>query len=99
MPSLFKKYFPSCRVIIDSTEFKIQKPLDPEEQQVTFSYYKNSNTLKCMIGIFNSGAVTFMSPMYGDAISDKVLFLRRNLLQLLEPGDSVLADRGYKRTE
>lgn len=99
MPPLFKKYFPSCRVIIDSTEFKIQKPSDPEEQQITFSYYKNSNTLKCMIGISPSGAVSFISPMYGGAISDKVLFLRSNLLQLLESGDSVLADRGFTVTK
>lgn len=95
MAPLFKKYFPSSRIIIDSTEFKIQKPSDPAEQQVTFSYYKNCNTLKCMIGISPSGAISFMSSIYGGSISDKELFLRSNLLQLLESGDSVLADRGF----
>ena len=95
MPPIFKRHFPSCRVIIDSTEFKIQKPSNPAEQQVTFSYYKNCNTLKCMVGISPSGAISFISEVYGGSISDKELFRRSNLLQLLEAGDSVLADRGF----
>lgn len=64
MPSLFKKYFPTCRVMIDSTKFKIEKPSDPDEQQITFSYYKNCNTLKCMIGISPSGAISIMSKVF-----------------------------------
>ncbi|GFS53180.1 uncharacterized protein NPIL_90821, partial [Nephila pilipes] len=37
------------RIIVDCTEFPIQKPSSPMEQQLTFSRYKNTNTLKGMI--------------------------------------------------
>lgn len=42
--------------IIDTTEIYIEKPSDPEAQQVTFSTYKNSNTLKALVGITPSGS-------------------------------------------
>ena len=48
-----------------------------------------------MIGISPSGAVTFVSDLYSGAISDKHLTRRCGLLDLLEPGDSVMADRDF----
>ena len=39
--------------------------------------------------------VTFLYPRYGGRISDKELTQRSNLLSLLEPGDSITADRGF----
>ncbi|KFM62878.1 THAP domain-containing protein 2, partial [Stegodyphus mimosarum] len=95
MPLQFLQQYPNCRVIIDCTEIEIQRPCNPTEQQLTFSYYKNANTLKALVGISPSGAVTFISDLWCGSISDKALFLKSQLLDLLEEGDLVLADKGF----
>ena len=44
MPSVFKQKYPTTRVIIDATEFFIERSCLPDLQQRTFSNYKNHNT-------------------------------------------------------
>ena len=70
-------------------------PSNPTAQQLTFSNYKNSNTLKALVGITPSGAVYFVSDLYGGNISDKKLTAECGILNLLEAGDSIMADRGF----
>ena len=48
MPEEFKENYPHTRVIIDGIEAPIKKPGKPVAQQVTYSSYKNRNTLKCV---------------------------------------------------
>ncbi|GBN90369.1 hypothetical protein AVEN_263004-1 [Araneus ventricosus] len=76
MPRQFYSENRDCRVIVDCTEFPIQKPSSPAEQQMTFSFYKNTNTLKGMMGIMPSGTISFISPLYCGSISDKELFIK-----------------------
>lgn len=95
MPKCFKSLYPTTRVIIDATEIYIEKPSLPDLQQMTFSNYKNSNTFKALIGISPSGAVTFISNLFSGSISDKELTRKSGILQILEKGDSVMADRGF----
>ena len=45
MPQVFRERYPTTWVIIDATEVFIQQPALPELQQLTFSTYKNHNTL------------------------------------------------------
>jgi len=73
MPDCFQSLYPTTRCIIDATEIYMQMPSNPTAQQLTFSNYKNSNTLKALVGITPSGAVCFVSDLYGGNILDKNL--------------------------
>ena len=95
MPKCFKELYPSTRVIIDATEIFVETPALPEFQQMTFSSYKNHNTFKALIGISPGGAVTFVSSLYPGSVSDQQLTRKSGLMDLLEKGDSVMADRGF----
>jgi hypothetical protein len=63
-------------------------------RQLHWSNYKNRNILKLSVGVSPNGAITFLSPLYVGRISDKELTRKSELLMLLKPGDSVMADRG-----
>ena len=95
MPDCFKTMYPSTRVILDATEVRVEKPSLPQLQQVTFTNYKNTNTYKALVGISPSGVITFISKLYAGSISDNELTRNSGILDLLEPGDSVMADHGF----
>ena len=48
-----------------------------------------------MIGITPSGVVSFVSEAYEGSISDQKLVEECRLLQKLEPGDEIMADKGF----
>jgi len=99
MPKQFQEKYPSTRVIIDATEIFVEQPQLPELQKMTFSSYKNHNTFKALVGISPDGAITFVSALYPGCISDKELTRKSGILDLLEEGDSVMADRGFEIEE
>jgi hypothetical protein len=98
-PQCFKDKYKGTTVIIDATEIYIEKPSNPEAQQLTFSSYKNSNTLKALVGITPSGSVCFVSELYGGSISDKDITLKSGFIEKLQRDDEVMADRGFNIQE
>ena len=95
MPKQFKEIYPSTRVIIDCTELFIETPSSLNIQSSTWSSYKHHNTFKGLIGISPTGACIFVSSLYTGGISDQELTRRCGLLDLVESGDSVMADKGF----
>ncbi|XP_028418362.1 uncharacterized protein LOC114543675 [Dendronephthya gigantea] len=95
MPASFRDMYPSTRVIIDCTEIFIEKPNSFRSQSATFSTYKSHNTAKGLVGISPSGAVTFVSDLYAGRSSDQQITIDCGILNLVENGDSIMADRGF----
>ena len=97
-PTNFRKLFPTTRVVLDATEIAIEKASNVNGQRMTFSTYKNRNTLKTLVGISPRGQVTFVSDCYGGATSDRQIIERSSLVKdgkaLFKRGDSIMADRG-----
>ena len=94
-PRDFKKKFPSVRITLDATEIPIKKPSKPTAQQSTFSKYKNKNTVKVVVGSTPGGLISYISPAYGGSATDRQIIERSDLLKKLEPGDSVMVDKGF----
>ena len=59
-------------------------------------FFQRHNTAKGLIGIAPHGAVTFVSELYGGHCSDKANVENCGILQLLEEGDSIMADIGFE---
>ena len=72
MPKQFAPY-PNTRIIIDCTEFFIQRPTSLQSQCETFSHYKHHNTFKVLIGISPSGVITFVSELWRGRVSDQTI--------------------------
>ena len=96
MPKCFVDLYPNTRVVIDCTEIFTEMPTSYRSQSATFSSYKHHNTAKALVGIAPSGAVTFVSDLYAGRSTDLQITRHCGILDLLEPGDDLMADRGFE---
>lgn len=94
IPNCFRK-FEDTRIILDCTEIFIQTPSSLDNKSQTYSHYKSHNTFKALIGISMTGAVVFVSNLYGGSASDVYITRKSGLLDLLEKGDAVMVDKGF----
>ena len=62
---------------------------------MTWSSYKHWNTAKLLLGITPTGVVSFIPQLWTGSINDKEIVKQSGLLNLLEAGDAVMADKGF----
>jgi len=90
MPQIFKKTYPKARC-----EVFIERPLAFQPCAQTYSQYKKHNTIKFLIAVSPAGTISFVSRFWCGRVSDKHLTKQSGFLQLLEPGETVLANREF----
>ena len=95
MPVEFRRDFKNCICIIDCFEVFCERPSDLMARAQTFSNYKHHNTVKFLIAITPQGVISFVSKGWGGRVSDKHLTENCGILNFLQPGDVILADRGF----
>lgn len=99
LPMAFRHKYHNVYCIIDCFEIEIQKPSKSVEQALTWSEYKKANTAKYLISSTPDGIINYISPGYSGRITDVLLVQNCSFLDCLEPGMSILADRGFKHIE
>jgi len=95
MPMHTRLRYPKLRCIIDCTEIFTEKPLKLLTRAQMFSHYKSHQTIKYLIGIAPNGLITFLSAGYSGRASDLCVVRNSGFLDLIEPRDQIMADRGF----
>ena len=95
LPSVFHTHFTQVKCIIDCFEIFIERPVAFTARAATYSNYKKHNTVKVFIGVSPTGTISYISSAWGGRVSDKVITQQCGFLQYIDPGDVILADRGF----
>jgi hypothetical protein len=95
IPRVLKSKYPSLRCTIDCSETFIERPRDLYLQAATWSDYKHHNTLKYLIAIAPDGLISFISSSWGGRTTDRHIVQHSGFLDLIDPFDVILADRGF----
>lgn len=95
LPGELGAKYPRLRCTLDCTEIFIERPRHLGLQVDTWSDYKRHNTAKYLVAIAPNGMISFLSDGWGGRVSDKHIVNESGFLNLIDPGDVILADRGF----
>ena len=82
--------FPRMKCILDCIEVLFEPPRYLQLQAVTWSEYKEHNTIKVLVGIAPNGMITYLSQAWGGRASDNNIVRKSGFLDFVEPGDSIM---------
>ena len=80
-------------MILDCTEIFVQTPTSLLLQLQLYSTSKSNTTLQGLIGITPNGVICFVFSLYTEGNGDKEITRFSKILDLSEPGDSVMANK------
>ena len=97
MPASFKTSKRYCwvQVILDCAEFEVEAPSALSLNAMTYSDYKGHNTVKVLFRCTPDRYISFVSAAYPGSIADNAITCRSGILSLLQPGDEIMADKGF----
>ena len=99
LPSCFRKLYPKVRCIIDCFECFTETPSGLDLAATLWSEYKHHYTFKVLVAITPNGAISYVSSCYGGRASDVFIVRNSGFLNMIEPYDEIMADRGFKIRE
>jgi len=73
----------------------VEQPNTVEQRVYLYSRYKGGYTITFLVAITPNGMVSFVSKCYDGRSSDSFITNDCGFLSLLEPGDEVIADKGF----
>ena len=95
LPDCFKLTYPNTFVILDCTEIKVQTPTSKVLNYEFYSSYKSHTTYKGFVRISPNGPITFVRSLFQGSVSDREIIRQSGILNLLEEGAEVMADKGF----
>ncbi len=89
-------FLPNSVAIIDGTEIFIQRPSNLTTQKLSYSDYKSHTTVKYLVAIDTfTGVFIYVSNGFSGNASDRYTIEQSGILEVLKPGQRILADKGY----
>ena len=95
MTESFRTLYSDIVTILDCTEFEVERASDFEIQTAMYSDYKSRCTAKALVGLSPSGIPNFISDLMEGSISDNAITMKSGLLDKLQKGDAIMADKGW----
>ncbi|KAK3105808.1 hypothetical protein FSP39_006157 [Pinctada imbricata] len=94
-PSFKNNTYRDVRHVIDCTEIFIETPNNLKVAAQTWCDYKHHHTAKILVSITPSGMINYVSEAWGGRTSDKFVTLNSGFLNIVQPYDKVMADKGF----